>query len=122
MFKTIFKRVKNLFLYAYVMFFCALLPSMACAEGEFPIDIRTGADLGNKIKELVTNVGMPIGGAILFLAVVIVAVKLMLSGGKAQERAETMSGLMYVAIGGVLLGGALFFAGVILGIGSGVFK
>jgi hypothetical protein len=118
-----FKYVKNLFLYAYVMFFYTLLPSAAFAD-EFTIDTKTGIDLGNKIKELVTTVGMPVGGAILFLAVAFIAVQLMLSSmhGQSQKRAEVMGGLGYVAIGGILLGGALFFAGVILGAGSGVFK
>jgi len=116
-----FKHVKNLFLCACVAFFYTLLPSAAFAD-DYTIDPKTGAELGNKIKELVTTVGMPVGGAILFLAVAFVAIQLMLSGGKAEKRAETMSGLMYVAVGGILLGGALFFAGALLGIGSGVFK
>lgn len=90
----------------------------AFAEG---VQAKDPSELSSKIVQLVQTVGMPVGGALLFLAVCIGAIELIMARGKAEERAKVMSGLLYIAIGGIILGGALFFAGVFLGIGNSVF-
>ncbi|NHM28943.1 hypothetical protein G7K71_18640 [Desulfofundulus sp. TPOSR] len=77
--------------------------------------------LTDKIIELVNKVGVPVGGALLFLSVCVAAIELIMARGRPEERARVMSGLLYIAIGGIILGGALFFAGVFFGIGKSVF-
>lgn len=103
-------------------FLIAVLNQVPAYAQNFTIDTKSGADLGTKIRELVETVGMPVGGAILFLSVCIFAIKLMLSAGASQKKAEVIEGFVPLAIGGIILGGALFFAGVILGIGEKIFK
>lgn len=93
----------------------------AFAAANYTIPTQSGEDLGVKIKNLVMSVGMPVGGAILLLSVAFMAIKLMMSAFKADKKAEVMEGFMPIAIGGIILGGAMFFAGVILGIGSNIF-
>jgi hypothetical protein len=98
----------------------ALLAGAACAEGENygPVSPGNAAELGTKIGQLVQNVGMPIGGAILFLSVVVVGIKIMMSHVNPHGRAEAMSSLFYVGVGGVILGAAMFLAGFFIGMGG----
>jgi hypothetical protein len=109
---------KLLFLWTTVMCWLWATP-MAMATD--PLPVVTGSDLTDKIKNLVQEIGIPVGSSILFLTVCIVAVQLMLTQNNPQKRADTMSGLLYIAIGGILLGGALFFAGVFYGVGKEIF-
>lgn len=95
-----------------------LMTTPAFAEG---VQAKDPSELTSKIVQLVQQVGMPVGGALLFLAVCIGAIELIMARGKAEDRARVMGGLLYIAIGGIILGGALFFAGVFLGIGQNVF-
>nr|WP_243137636.1 hypothetical protein [Desulfofundulus thermobenzoicus] len=95
--------------------FGAAVPAFAELQSQDP------SQLTNRIIDLVNKVGVPVGGALLFLSVCVAAIELIMSRGRPEKRAETMSGLLYVAIGGILLGGALFFAGVFFGIGKNVF-
>ncbi|RKO65687.1 pilin [Desulfofundulus salinus] len=95
--------------------FGAAAPAFAELQPQDP------SQLTDKIIDLVNRVGMPVGGALLFLSVCVGAIELILSRGRPEKRAETMSGLLYVAIGGIILGGSLFFAGVFFGIGKSVF-
>ncbi|WP_031516613.1 hypothetical protein [Desulfofalx alkaliphila] len=83
--------------------------------GVTPEDAGT---LGEKITTLVSKVGMPIGGGLLFFSVLIIAIKLIMTSGNARKRAEVMDGFVYLGIGGVLLGATMFVAGALLGIGS----
>lgn len=89
----------------------------AYAEGGPVAAVDAGA-LGQKIVDLVKTVGMPIGGGILFLAVCLIAIKMMLGALNPDKKANAMEGLLYVGLGGVILGGAMFIAGAILGIGG----
>jgi hypothetical protein len=103
--------VAVLFMYATKVAFAA----------NYTIPTQSGEDLGRRIHDLVINIGLPVGGAILLLSVAFMAVKLMLSALKSDKRAEVMEGFVPIAIGGIILGGAMFFAGVILGIGDRIF-
>ncbi|ACX51874.1 hypothetical protein Adeg_0728 [Ammonifex degensii KC4] len=93
-----------------------LLAGPALAQG--PVKVETPETLTQKLFDLIKNVGMPLGGVIFFGAICLGAIELMLARGRPEERARVMSGLMYVAIGGVILGAALFLAGAFIGIGQ----
>ncbi|MTI84404.1 MAG: hypothetical protein FH756_10965 [Firmicutes bacterium] len=82
------------------------------------IDVTDGGSLGTKIVEVVQQVGMPIGGGLLFLSVVAVAIMMMTSAFKPDKKASAMGALGYVAGGGIILGAAMFIAGALLGIGE----
>lgn len=88
------------------------------ADGVGGVTVVDPESFGEKITQLVTDIGMPIGGGILFLSVVIIAIKLMITSSNAQKRTQVMEGFMYMGIGGAVLGGALFVAGLVLGLGQ----
>jgi len=95
-----------------------LLAPAALAEeiaGIKPVEASTFVD---KLKQLIINVGTPVGAVILIGSLILVAIKFMTSGGNDRKRQEALEGLTSVAIGGAILGGTLFLAGVILGIGQ----
>jgi hypothetical protein len=75
-------------------------------------------DIGNAIKE----VGMPLGGAVLLFAVIITSVQIIISRFNPGQRENAMSNLWYVGLGGIILGGALFFASLFFSIGGTYFK
>jgi hypothetical protein len=75
-------------------------------------------DIGNAIKE----VGMPLGGAVLLFAVVITSVQIIISRFNPGQRENAMSNLWFVGLGGIILGGALFFASLFFSIGGAYFK
>lgn len=118
-FKNFLNRIKAVY-YALVIFTVNLifaLPAYA-DDNEIP-DVDPGSFAG-KIIGLIKDIGMPIGGAILFVSVCLIAVKLMISGfsSDARSRSEAMGGLIWVAGGGIILGAAMFLAGFFLGIGE----
>jgi hypothetical protein len=75
-------------------------------------------DIGNAIKE----VGMPLGGAVLLFAVIITSVQIIISRFNPGQRENAMGNLWYVGLGGIILGGALFFASLFFSIGGTYFK
>lgn len=75
-------------------------------------------DIGRAVQE----VGMPLGGAVLLFAVIITAVQIIISRFNPGQRENAMSNLWYVGLGGVILGGALFFASLFFNIGGTYFK
>lgn len=109
----------------FLMFFMAL-QGVALAQEEapsgdlpgYPLEIQDAAGLGESIVKLIKDVGMPIGGAFLLLGVVVIAVRFVLISIGSGRREEAMQNLLYVAIGGIILGAALFISGALLGIGQ----
>jgi hypothetical protein len=83
-----------------------------------PVESQDPSAFGEKLVEVFKAIGMPVGGAILFISVCIVAVNMMIHGVNPDKRANAMSGLLWVAGGGIILGAAMFIAGVILGTGE----
>lgn len=99
--------------------FAALgLPARALAQVSYPIEPQDATALGQKIVNLIRSVGMPVGGAFLLLGVVIIAVRFVLLSVGGGRREEAMQSLLYVAVGGIILGAALFISGALLGIGQ----
>jgi len=86
-------------------------------ESSVPINVSPET-FGQTIVELVQKIGMPIGGAVLFLSICFVAIKIMTSAFNPDKKISAWEGLYQVAIGGIILGGALFLAGFFLGIGD----
>jgi hypothetical protein len=94
---------------------------IALAEGAGPLQdvapTSIATDIGNAIKDL----GMPVGGAILLIAVIITAVQIIISRFNPGQRENAMSNLWYVGLGGIILGAALFIASFFFNIGQTYF-
>lgn len=95
-----------------------LIAPVALAGEVGGIETKEASMFVDKLKQLITDVGTPVGAVILVGSLIIVAIKFMTSGGNDRKRQEAIEGLTSVAIGGAILGGTLFLAGVILGIGQ----
>jgi cytochrome bd-type quinol oxidase subunit 1 len=76
------------------------------------------SDVTDKIKNAVANVAMPIGGVLIFLSIVIVAIKIIVSHYNPNKRSEALGGLLWVALGAAILGCALVIAGWIISVTS----
>lgn len=96
----------------------AITPAYAANSDYGGLQVTDGGTLGQKIIQVVQTVGMPIGGGLLFLSVVAVAIIMMTSAFKPDKKASAMGALGYVAGGGIILGAAMFIAGALLGIGE----
>lgn len=120
--------------YARAMLFTVLMISVLIAAsaafagtnsgegGAGPLNSVAPASLAQDIGKAVQEVGMPLGGAILLLAVIITAVQIIISRFNPGQRENAMTNLWYVGLGGIILGGALFFASLFFNIGGTYFQ
>ncbi|MCS5696924.1 hypothetical protein [Desulfofundulus thermocisternus] len=100
----------------------ALYAAPAMAEDFGPVQPSSAKGLAQTIYNLVAELGMPIGGSIIFGCVVIASIKIATAGlqGRAEKKAEAIGGFGYVVLAGILLGASLFVAGALIGIGQQV--
>lgn len=110
---SLLRRVLSPVVQMLALVLCPL--SAAYAAGIEPQEPEAFAD---KLVDLVQSLGVPVGGAILLLSVVILTVRVMLAQGRPEKMAETMQGFGWLCVAGAILGAAVFIAGVILGIGQ----
>ncbi len=122
------KRVKT---YARAILVTVLMPALVAAKAAFAQTADSGGGVLNSVAptsiaqdigKLIQEVGMPLGGAILLIAVVITAVQIIISRFNPGQRENAMTNLWYVGLGGVILGGALFFASLFFNIGGTYFQ
>ncbi len=71
-----------------------------------------------KLLDLVQNVAMPLGSIIFFACIIVAGIQLMWFRNRPDARADTVAGLGYVLLGGIILGAALFLAGALIGVGK----
>lgn len=77
--------------------------------------------LSQTLLELLATYGIPLGGAVLLASVIWTAVQIITSRFRPGKRESVIDNLMYVGIGGILLGGLVFFASLVLGIANTYF-
>lgn len=70
------------------------------------------------IKNAVIKLAMPIGSVLMFVSIVIIAIKLIINANNPNKRAEGIGGLAWVAAGFMLLSLALIVSGIILSIAT----
>jgi len=107
---------KYLLVAAYAMTIILTTPALAFAAGA--IDSVEADTFNSKLIDIAQKYLTPLGGTIILFAVIFGGVKLLASAYSPEKRKETMGGLGYVIIGAILVGGAMFFAGVLLGLGG----
>lgn len=97
----------------------ALLTLPLCVLPAFgEVSAKTPDFYIGKIEDLFITIGMPLGSVLLVGSLILIAVKFMTSGGDAGKRASAIEGLFSTAVGGVILGAVLFFAGFLIGVGK----
>ena len=70
------------------------------------------------IKNAVIKLAMPIGGILVFVSIVIIALKMIVNSNNANKRSESIGVLAWVCAGTMLLGLALIVSGIILSIAT----
>lgn len=58
---------------------------------------------------------LPFGGMLVFLGVIVVAVKLIMNAHNPKERVATLKSIFSVAVGAIIIGGTLMITGLIIG-------
>ena len=70
------------------------------------------------IKNAVVKLAMPIGGILVFVSIVIIALKMIVNSNNANKRSESIGALAWVCAGTMLLGLSLIVAGIIISIAT----
>ncbi len=78
----------------------------------------TAEQFSGKIIHIAQAYMMPLGGAIVLIAIIIGGVKMLSGAYSPEKRKEAMGGLGYVLLGAILIGGSMFIAGLFWGVGS----
>jgi len=100
---------------AVTTFFTTLMISTT----SFAIDVKTASDLNAKIENIINQYILPLAGSLIFASVVGTGILIIVRAHRPKERAETMSGLLWVCIGAGVLGLGALIAGLILGATKG---
>ncbi|MGB4702034.1 MAG: TrbC/VirB2 family protein [Syntrophomonadaceae bacterium] len=111
---ALIRKVKNkiAMLTALVITFAYTNPALA------DVTEVDAASFNAKVLGVLEKYLTPLGGTIILIAIVVGGVKMLLNAYSPDKRKETMSGLGYVLLGAAFVGGAMFFAGVLLGLGK----
>lgn len=78
-------------------------------------EVRTATD---NIKNAVVKLAIPIGSVLMFVSIVIIALKMIANSGNPSKRTESIGSLAWVAGGFLLLGLALIVSGIFLSIAT----
>ena len=78
-------------------------------------EVKTATD---NIKNAVVKLAIPIGSVLMFVSIVIIALKMIANSGNPSKRTEIIGSLAWVAGGFLLLGLALVVSGIVLSIAT----
>ena len=78
-------------------------------------EVKTATD---NIKSAITKLSMPIGSMLMFISIVIIALKMIANSGNPNKRTESIGSLAWVAGGFMLLGLALIVSGIVYSIAT----
>ena len=70
------------------------------------------------IKNAVIKLAMPIGSVLMFVSIVIIAIKIIVNANNPNKRSEGIGGLAWVAAGFMILSLALIISGIILSVAT----
>lgn len=90
----------------------------AFAAGESSINTQQVSDVTGKIKDAVTSLAMPIGSLLIFISVVLTAIRIAIHHNNPKSRSEDLSSIGWLVIAGLLLGASLVIAGIIIKVTS----
>jgi len=110
-----FKKIKNkLYLASTMMLW---LPTHVFATSG-SINTAEVTQATENIKNAVIKLAMPIGGILVFVSIVIIALKMIVNSNNANKRSESIGALAWVCAGTMLLGLSLIVSGIILSVAT----
>lgn len=110
-----FKKIKNKLYLASTMML--LLPTNVFATSG-SINTAEVTQATENIKNAIIKLAMPIGGILVFVSIVIIALKMIVNSNNANKRSESIGALAWVCAGTMLLGLSLIVSGIILSVAT----
>jgi len=89
------------------------IKSYATTIGQAEVETATA-----NIRDAVVKLAMPIGSDMMFVSIVIIAIKLIVNANNPNKRSEGIGGLAWVALGFMLLSLALIISGILLSVAT----
>lgn len=102
----------------FIMILIILITQVKCVFAETTIGTVEVEQATNNIKRVISSIAMPLGGIIIFAAVVIVGIKMIVNANNPQKRAESIGSLAWICGGAVILGLSLIISGIIINIAT----
>ncbi len=107
---------KMKFTIASTPIFVALMKAKVYAASSISTaEVQTATE---NIKNAVVKLAMPVGSILMFVSIVIIALKMIANSGNPNKRTESIGSLAWVAGGFMLLGLALIVSGIVLSIAT----
>ena len=113
--KKLFYKIKNK-IWVIPMTLMMIQTKVFAAEGS--INTAEVNQATENIKNAVIKLAMPIGGILVFVSIVIIALKMIVNSNNANKRSESIGALAWVCAGTMLLGLSLIVAGIIISIAT----
>ena len=114
--KRLLRKLRKLKISLYsTPFFLALMKARVYAS---TISTKEVEDATGNIENAVIKLAMPIGSVLVFVSIVIIALKMIVNSGNPNKRTESIGSLAWVVGGFMLLGLALIVSGIILSIAT----
>ncbi|MFU0783844.1 MAG: hypothetical protein ACFWT2_12280 [Thermoanaerobacterium thermosaccharolyticum] len=118
MLKKVIARISAFLTSLYVSIQVGTIKALAAQDGTTDIKADVSS-VTNNIENSIKAVAMPIGGLLIFLSVVLVAIRIIVSHYNPNKRSEALGGLMWVALGSAILGASFLIAGWIISVTTG---
>lgn len=114
--KSLLRKLRKLKISLYsTPFFLALMKARVYASS---ISTKEVEEATGNIENAVIKLAMPIGSVLVFVSIVIIALKMIVNSGNPNKRTESIGSLAWVVGGFMLLGLALIVSGIILSIAT----
>lgn len=96
--------------------FMSFFNAKVYAESSISVtEVKTATD---NLKDAVIKLAIPIGSILVFVSIVIIALKMIANSGNPSKRTESIGSLAWVAGGFLLLGLAVIISGILLSIAT----
>lgn len=102
-------------LYSTPIFMALFNAKVYAASSISTTEVTTATD---NIKNAVVKLAIPIGSVLMFVSIVIIALKMIANSSNPSKRTESIGSLAWVAGGFLLLGLALVVSGIVLSIAT----
>lgn len=83
-----------------------------------PVNDEDVTSLRERIVSVTKSTAFPIGGALIFVSVALIAIKIIVAHYNPNARSQAMEGLKWVAIGAIILGSAIIIANIMINLGQ----
>lgn len=116
--KKVYYKIKNKIWAIPTLLMIMPAKVFATDTGDSSISTAEVNQATENIKNAVIKLAMPIGGILVFVSIVIIALKMIVNSNNANKRSESIGSLAWVCAGTMLLGLSLIISGIILSVAT----